>query len=251
MAPQDEMRKFVRVALFVPVELQRRGYQRHQIFQELSDRAFEPIPQGVRQIQPWCRWQGLSQYLDCIAFADRSAREIPADRALGLEHVTPGRFCSVGAIFFAQALADNVAVWLCDAMNLPIDGGERNFRFKPFRRELKIKEPASAEQLLKHQAFIDEINRYRQVWIHTISGGAIPSSDVDPFQNPNAKKFLGVPLDPAIQPDQSNYLKRAEQCAKRNNGRYLEEIGVFTERVFRGASEFYLGWLRFALDYIK
>jgi hypothetical protein len=45
----------------------------------------------VKQVQPWCRWQGLSTYLDCVAYADRSAREIPNGTALGLEHITSGR----------------------------------------------------------------------------------------------------------------------------------------------------------------
>jgi len=43
-------------------------------------------------------------------------------------------------------------------------------------------------------------------------------------------------------------MTRVEQCAKQNNGQYLYDIVGFTARVFEGAAEFYLGWLRFALD---
>ena len=55
-------------------------------------------------------------------------------------------------------------------------------------------------------------------------------------------------MDPAIQPDQSGYFKRAEQCAKENDGEYLYEISEFTGSVFNRAAAFYLEWLRFALD---
>jgi len=195
MGSQDEQLNGLRIALFVPVELQRRGFLKRQIFLDLAARAFESVPQGVRQIQPWCRWQGLSQYLDCVAFADRSARELPGASALDLQHVTPGRFYSVSIIFFAQALIDNVAVWPCEAISLPVAGGARHFLSVPFRRELARKLPPAGAELAKHDTFLEEINKYRQVWIHTISGGAIPTSDVSPFEYPeNARKFLGVPL---------------------------------------------------------
>jgi len=151
-----------------------------------------------------------------------------------------------------QALIDNVAVWLCDAMPLSVSGGERHFLSVPFMRELRRKQPTADEEFGKHRGFIEEVNQYRQVWIHTISGGAIPTSDIDPFANPEtAQRFLGVPLDPAIQPDQENYRKRVEQCAKRNDGRYLYRIENFTSRTFEGASAFYLGWLRFAQDHVR
>jgi len=239
----EDLKKFH--ALFIPVELQRRGYLNLKIFMDLTERAFEPVPEGVKQVQPWCRWQGLSQYLDCVAFADR------AGSALELKHVTPGRFYSAGTVFFTQALIDNIALWLCDAVSLPVGGGDRHFLSKRFTTELVRKLPPAGAELEKHRAFVTETNGYRQVWIHTISGGAIPTSDVNPFQHPETdQKFLGVPLDPAIQPDQENYLKRAEECARRNDGHYLEEIGNFTSRVFAATSYFYLGWLRLALDHI-
>jgi hypothetical protein len=251
MGDPDEGLERCRTALFVPIELQRRGFMNRVVFTDLAERAFEPVPKGVKQVQPWCRWQGLSQYLDCVAFADRAAREIPTGSALDLTHITPGRFYSVAIVLFTQALIDNLAVWLCDAVSLPVAGGDRHFLSSRFTRELVRKLPPAHAELEKHRAFVAETNRYRQVWIHTISGGAIPTSDVDPFQHPEtARKFLGVPLDPAIQPDQENYRKRAEECAGKNSGRYLYEIGDFTNRVFAAASEFYLGWLRLALDHI-
>src|SRR4051794_23684899 len=108
MGHTDKDLKELRVAPLVPVELQRRGFMNLEIFKDLADRAFDPIPGGVKQVQPWCRWQGLSQYLDCVAFADRAARELPAGSALDLTHITPGRFYSVGIVFFTQALIDNV-----------------------------------------------------------------------------------------------------------------------------------------------
>ena len=241
-----------RRAPFVPVELQRRGFERHAIFSELATRAFESVPGGVRQVQPWCRWQGLSQYLDCIAFADRASRDLPTGPALNLSHVTPGRFFSVGTIFFTQALFDNVAVWLCDATSLSVGGGDRHFLSRPFQNELVRKYSSAQTELTKHEHFVKEVNKYRQVWVHTISGGAIPIADDNPFENPEtARKFLGVPFDPAIQPDQENYMERAQRCAAQNNGNYLHHLGDFTKRVFESTTDFYLGWLRFALDNVR
>ena len=60
-----------------------------------------------------------------------------------------------------------------------------------------------------------------------------------------------MPLDPAIQPDRDNYMERVEECARQNNGQYLHELGDFTGHVFELATTFYLGWLRFALDYVS
>jgi hypothetical protein len=37
----------------------------------------------------------------------------------------------------------------------------------------------------------------------------------------------------------------------KNDGRYLDQIGSFTERLFEGTKQFYLGWLRLALDHIQ
>jgi hypothetical protein len=251
MGHRDEDLKKLRIAPFVPVELQHRGFMNLEIFMDLAERAFEPVPEGVKQVQPWCRWQGLSQYLDCVAFADRAARELPTGSTLDLTHITPGRFYSVGIVFFAQALIDNVAVWLCDAVSLPVGGGDRHFLSSRFTRDLVRKLPPAHVELEKHRAFVAETNRYWQVWIHTISGGAIPTSDGNPFQHPETeRRILGVPLDPAIQPDQENYRKRAEECARKNDGRYLDEIGNFTSHVFQATSDFYLGWLRLALDHI-
>jgi len=83
------------VSHFVPVELQRRRFHTMPIFSELAERAFKPIPGGAQQVHPWVGWRGLSTYLDCIAYADRSARDLPRDKELELTHVTPGQFHSV------------------------------------------------------------------------------------------------------------------------------------------------------------
>jgi hypothetical protein len=223
----------------------------HEIFQELADRAWETASGGVKQIQPWCRWQGLSEYLDCVAFADRMATEIPTGRALDLTHVTPGRFYSVAIVFFAQALIDNLAVWLCDASSLPVSGGDRHFLSRRFKRELAKKWAHAAAVLTKHESFLEDTNKYRQVWIHTISGGAVPSADVNPFEYPDTEqKFLGVPIDPAVQPHLGDYSKRAEECARKNDGRYLYPIGDFTLRLFEATTALYMDWLRFSLDHI-
>jgi hypothetical protein len=252
MIASDADNNRLRISYFVPVELQRRGFHQNPAFSELAQRAFQSVDTGkIQLVHPWCRWHGLSTYLDCVAYAERSAKTIPNGRDLTLEHVTPGQFYSASIIVFAQALTDNIAVWLCDALSLPVRGGERHFLSSQFQRELKKKEPSSAAVLTAHQLFVKEVNAYRQVWIHTIAGGALPTAAVNPFEQPQTDdKFLGIPIDPAIHPDEKNYLKRVEACASAHDGQYLYKIGDFATRIFNGASEFYLDWLRFSLQYI-
>src|SRR5262245_33557598 len=121
------------VSYFVPVELQRRMFQTMSIFSELAGRGFKDTMNGAQQVQPWTMWRGISTYLDCVAFADRSANEFPVGKDLNLVHVTPGQFYSAGTIFFTQAMIDSIADWLSEALPLPIKGGERNFRSPQFK----------------------------------------------------------------------------------------------------------------------
>jgi hypothetical protein len=149
-------------------------------------------------------------------------------------------------------MIDGIANWLSEALPLPIKGGERNFRSKQFKCELKQRFKVSAGVLAAHDTFVEEVNQYRQVWIHTLAGGAIPVADDDPFVNPiSADKFLGVPIHPAINVDEESYTNRVRECALNNGGRYLYRVDEFTRRIFDGASQFYLDWLRFALDHIQ
>ena len=239
------------VSYFVPTELQRRNFHANTIFAELARRGFKPTPEGGQQVQPWTKWRGISTYLDCVAFADRSGNRIPVGKDLNLEHVTPGQFYSAGIIFFTQAMIDGIADWLSNSLPLPIKGGERNFRSTQFKRELKKRFPISVGALAAHHSFVEEVNQYRQVWIHTLAGGAIPVADDNPFLHPErAGKFLGVPIDPAISPDEESYAKRVRESALKNGGRYLYRLDEFTRRIFDGASQFYLDWLRFSLDHI-
>lgn len=90
MSVQDKLNNLA-IGHFVPVELQRRGYKTIEVFAELAARGLEAIPDGFRLLRPWCRWRGLSTYLDCVAYADRASAEIPRGRDLNLGHVTPGQ----------------------------------------------------------------------------------------------------------------------------------------------------------------
>ena len=248
MASMSAEQLRVAVGYFVPVELQRRNLQCEPVFGELATRSFKMVSESdLQQIQPWCKWRGITTYLDCLAFADRAARELPKGPNLGLQHVTPGQFYAAGEIFFAQAMIDNIASWLCEALPMAVAGGERNFGKVAFVRQLEQR-PGANELLHTHKGFVKEVNRYRQVWIHTLAGGVIPLVDDDPFLNPQgANRHLGVPIDPAINVDEPGYMKRVEECAKQNEGRYCYAIDEFTQRIFEGAWRFYLGWLHFSL----
>lgn len=230
-----------RASVFVPVELQERGFLKNPIFRELNKRAFVRAHGGIRLAQPWIRWQGFSAYLDCIAYADRAARELPTGRGLNLSHVTPGRLYSVSSVFLAQALADNLAVWLCYALPLPVGGVDRRFQAKRFQDELVRKVPAARALLERHAAFLQEIEQYRQAWAHTMAGGALPFSDLGASADVDEPSMmLGVPADLSWETGGEGL----------GVGPAPFPLGEFTARVFEGAAGFFLTWLRFALDHV-
>lgn len=233
-----------RASVFVPVELQERGFLKNPIFRELNRRAYVRAHGGIRLAQPWIRWQGFSAYLDCIAYADRAARALPTGRGLTLSHVTPGRLYSVSSVFLAQALADNLAVWLCHALPLPVGGEDRRFHSRRFQEELIRKAPGAGALLERHAGFLAEIESYRQAWAHTMAGGALPFSDLGERESPDpTSMMLGVPADPSLE------LPGEEpEGVGVSSERY--PLGEFTARVFDGAAGFFLTWLRFALDHV-
>ena len=194
-----------RASVFVPVELQERGFLKNPIFRELNRRAFVRAHGGIRLAQPWIRWQGFSAYLDCIAYADRAARALPTGRGLTLSHVTPGRLYSVSSVFLAEALADNLAVWLCYALPLPVGGADRRFQAERFQEELVRKAPEARMLLERHAAFLDEIENYRQAWAHTMAGGALPFSDLGERADVDEPSMmLGVPADVSQESDRKS-----------------------------------------------
>jgi hypothetical protein len=89
----DEDRNRLSIFYFVPVELQRRGFMQEPLFSELARRSFRSVGPGSMQVvHPGHRWRGISTNLDCVAYADRSARTISTGQDLKLEHATPGQF---------------------------------------------------------------------------------------------------------------------------------------------------------------
>ena len=234
---------------FIPVELQRRRFQAMPVFTALARRAFKrTATNALQMVQPWYRWSGISSYLDCVAYADRAAHEIPTGSALNLDHATPGRFYSAGIVFFAQAMVDNIAEWLSDALHLPVEGSERNFLKKRFRRELPKRLPGAETVLVAYEDFVKDLDSRRQAWIHNLAGGAFPVADESPFEHPGTdRRRLAVMIDPAITVGSENYQNRVEQCI-RKHGHYWYHLPDFTAGIFTGSSKFYLDWLRAALD---
>jgi len=207
-------------------------------------------PDRVQIQQPWIHWRGLFEYLACVEMARENLRALPRNADLEITHGTAAKYHSVALVFMAQALMDNLAVWLTSFLGLPIKGGDRQLFSVQFRRQLNKKAPEASEMLKRHDAYLREVNKYRQIWIHTLSGGAVLWSDTSPFTDPAARKQVAVPIDPSINVLSESYRNRVKKCAERH-GRYLYPICEFADRMADGANATVLDVLRFSLEFAK
>lgn len=212
-----------RASIFVPVELQERGFLENPLFRELHDRAIVRTGDGLRLIHPWIRWQDFSAQLDCIAYADRSLRALPSGRAMNPRHVTPGRLYTISAVILAHALGTNIAAWLGETL-VPGAAGERHFLNPGFCEELARLHPAASELLQQYAPFVRDMEHHRGLWMHATPDDA-PGRPEAPLEKP---------------PEETEDMVRSRPAA-----------GAFTAEVFRQASGFYLDWLGFSLRHVK
>lgn len=212
-----------RASIFVPVELQQRGFLENPLFRALHDRAIVRTADGLRLVHPWIRWQDFSAQLDCIAYADRSLRALPSGRAMNPRHVTPGRLYTISSVILAHALAGNIAAWLGEVLVTGAAADERHFLNPRFRKEMERCVPEAREPLHRHESFVREMEQYRASWMHA------------PPDAPLAQ--TGVP--------QEHLLDEAQDAGAPHHA------GSFTAGVFRQASGLYLDWLQFALCNVK
>ena len=240
----------LRVSFVVPVYLQKLDYRENPMFGELALRATAPHPQGIKVILPWIRWKGFAGYLSCVEFARHHLGRMPCGQALTLNEETPAQYHVVGIVLFAQALADNLAVWLAEQLRLHVSGGDQNFLQKAFRKafENSLKQEATTF-LQKHGPYLRELNRYRQVWVHRHAGGGVLMSDGPP-DLPTSHKHVAIPIDPVFDHFAVDAHTKAEGIAKTHGGRYLYEAAEFADRVAAGAKELFFDVLRLSLNKI-
>jgi len=240
----------LRVSFVVPVYLQGLDYRENPMFGELALRATAPHPGGLKVVLPWIRWKGFAGYLSCVEFARHQLRGIPRGQALTLNEETPARYHAVGIVLLAQALADNLAVWLSEQLHLRAAGGEQSFLRQAFRKAFTTRLGGGAANLLqKHEPYLNELNTYRQVWVHRHAGGGVLMSDDCP-DLPTSHKFVGIPIDPAFDHFAADAHTRAEGTARAHGGRYLYEAAEFADRIATGVRNLFFDVLRLSLDNI-
>jgi len=192
----------------------------------------------------------MAGYLSCVEFARNNVHALPKGHSLTLEAETPAQYHTVSVVLFGQALADNLAVWLAEQLPLAVSGGDQNVLKKPFRKEFTKKLKASATDFLRrHDKYLNELNVYRQIWIHRHHGGGVLLSTEAPHDF-NAEKMVGVPIDPTFDHHASDRQQRAEGVAKAHAGRYLYDASEFADLIANGSVALFFDVLQLSFTHI-
>ena len=106
-------------------------------------------------------------------------------------------------------------------------------------------------------AWIDQrfpkLEKYRQEWIHRLSGGASIFSNASPA-DPSSKVEICVPIEPSINMHGTggkSYLRKVENCRKRNCGRWLYPIREFADIMADGCKSLMIDVLEQSLLIIE
>lgn len=222
--------------LFLPPHLSQLGYGSIDVFVELGDRAITEDSQTVIDSKTWKPWRGILEYLSCVEFARHELHQLPHGRSIGSKDVVPARYNSASLVFFAQATLDNVALWLTNQLSLNVRGGDCAFHKRRFQEALIAYDQGFSAFIANNINYICELEKFRQEWIHRLSGGAKVYSNTNP-SDPEAKIEICVPIEPSINVFSNNeklYLKKVENCRKRNSGRWLYTIDEFADLMADG-----------------
>lgn len=236
----------------LPISLLHLEYHHDQAIAALANRALHVTAQESLQTQmPWIGWRPIAEYMACVEFARAALRGLPSGNKISLEVETGAKYHSVAIVFFAQSLLDTMATWMAQVLLPGVGGGDRNFLKPRFQRELQKKvDPAGGELLARFLAFIERLNKYRQVWIHTKSGGARLHSTSFP-DDPEGIKSIGIPVDPTFDPLTT---ERAEERAKQlvaKYGKYLYTPAEFADEMAEPSRELFFGCLRISLNFAR
>lgn len=222
--------------LFLPPYLTELGYGSIPSIIALADRAIFLGEEQIKECQTWKPWRGIFEYMCCVEYARYELHNLPKDRAIGSKDVVPARYNSASLVFFAQATIDNMAVWLTNQFNIPVKGSNCAFHKKKFREALTQLDKNYETILIRNSSYISELEKFRQEWIHRLSGGASIFSNASP-SDPNAKVEICVPIEPSINmhgTSGKSYLRKVENCRKRNGGRWLYSISEFADLIANG-----------------
>ncbi len=212
--------------LFLPPYLTQLGYGSIPSIITLADRAIFEGDEQISVCKTWKPWRGIFEYICCVEYARYELHHLPEGRAIGTNDVVPARYNSASLVFFAQATLDNIAVWLSNQFDIPVKGSHCAFHKNKFRKALTELDLKYEAILNKNLPYISKLEAFRQEWIHRLSGGAAILSNVSPA-DPNPKKEICVPIEPSINMHGTggkSFLRKVENCRKRNCGRWLYPI---------------------------
>jgi hypothetical protein len=222
--------------LTVPHFLVERGYEEIPAVQSLEQHVH--VHPKFSWTEPrWWPWRGIFDYLSCVEFAREFLHTVPTGRELGGGWILPVQYHSVSLVFFAQAGLDNIAVWLRDEFKFKAKGSDCAFHKHKFLAGLTEKAPAIAQAIEAERKFLDRLNRYRNEWVHRMSGGARIYSDKPP-SDPTAQIQVLIPIDPTMdQHLPSNfdkYTEQLERTRKANAGREFYSAAEFADLIADG-----------------
>lgn len=223
-------------SLFLPPYLTQLGYGSIDAFYELGNRAVFEGEDQIIECPTWKPWRGILEYLSCVEFARSELHQLPHGKEIGSIDVVPARYNSASLVFFAQATLDNIALWLSNHLSLNVKGSDCAFHKTKFRENLVQYDSRFSGFIDNNSEYIEKLEKFRQEWIHRLSGGASVFSNAAP-SDPDAKVEICVPIEPSINlngTDGKHYLKKVENCRKRNGGRWLYTIDEFADYMADG-----------------
>jgi hypothetical protein len=231
---------------FIPPLLRELGYESISCIQALGRRGWSEVREnfiGIRE--KWAPWRGILEYLSFVELARVRLKALPTGKAIGGLHLLSARYESVALIFFAQATLDQVAVWLTQDMKLKVAGSKRQLHKKEFRSALSVsgsKGAGIAASLDRYAQYLLELEQFRQIWIHSLPGGANGFMDRAPDQGGIPE--IAVPIDPTIaEVPQAKYYEQVQRCREQNGGRWLYPIAEFADRFAEGTKSLTLSVL--------
>ena len=230
--------------------MQQLGYGSYSQVKELAGIAVREDDNQIQDVKPWAMWRDLFEYMCCVEYSRESLLNLPTGRYLGSVNAVPARYHSASLIFFCQATLDNLSVWLNSYYSFGLKGNNIAFHKNNIRPRLKEKNQEYDSAIGSNKNFISQLEKYRRIWIHQLTGGAEIYSDKSPSEH-DAQITVMVPIDPEIpahrRGDGKKYIKRINKVRTNNNGEWLYPIDKFANRFADGTKHFLLVMLEIVL----
>lgn len=204
--------------------------------QNLAEKCFE---EG-RWHPFWVEWRGIFEYVACIEYSYESIENLPK----GIELLNnfaevQARYHIASLVFFAKATLDIISEWLNEKYSLKLRGSFISLSKKRFQNELVTAESAYLNLFEDHIDFLEELEVYRQNWIHRVVGGAMIGGDKRPGDPDFTDANIGIliPMDSSLNFHSVNYKEqhiKIEELERKNSGKHLYNAEEFSDYILYG-----------------